>query len=283
MGVAAIASAATAAVASTASTAARLPLLLRPLSTTAAASTRRAFPSPAFPAPAALRASPRSLLARAHPGAIAAVGAPRLFSAAAASASDSPPPPSTPPPPPSDGAAASGAAASPEAVAALQADVAARTSRVAQLREEWARARADLDTVRTRTQREVADAGVYSIAKLAKDLLDTVDVLHRALDSLPPGAVADKVDPAADPDRAALTSLHHGVAATRDALLAAFGRFEIVEVDPVGTPFDPNKHEALFVAPVPGKEPGSVLVCQKTGFYIRDRVLRPAQVGVVAG
>ena len=51
--------------------------------------------------------------------------------------------------------------------------------------------------------------------------------------------------------------------------------------DPTGEAFDPNKHEALYQAPIPGKTPGTVLECQKVGYTIKDRVLRAAQVGVV--
>jgi molecular chaperone GrpE len=55
----------------------------------------------------------------------------------------------------------------------------------------------------------------------------------------------------------------------------------IEEYDPIGQPFDANYHQALFQAPVDGKEPGTVFSVQKTGFKILERVLRPAQVGVV--
>lgn len=83
------------------------------------------------------------------------------------------------------------------------------------------------------------------------------------------------------PDNKALGSLFSGVEMTKQELLKTFAKHGITQFDPTGEKFDPNRHEALFQAPIPGKEPGTVLECQKTGFMIKSRTLRPAQVGVV--
>ena len=79
-----------------------------------------------------------------------------------------------------------------------------------------------------------------------------------------------------------LTELHHGVEMTHRLLLSTLFKYNVKPYDPTGEKFDPNRHEALYQAPVPGKEPGTVLECQKTGYTIKDRTLRAAQVGVVA-
>lgn len=78
-----------------------------------------------------------------------------------------------------------------------------------------------------------------------------------------------------------LADLHQGVEMTHRLLLQTLFKYHVKPFDPTGEKFDPNRHEALYQAPIPGKEPGTVLECQKTGYTIKDRVLRAAQVGVV--
>lgn len=77
-----------------------------------------------------------------------------------------------------------------------------------------------------------------------------------------------------------MQELHHGVEMTQRLLLQTLFKYQVKPYDPTGDKFDPNKHEALYQAPVPGKEPGTVIDCQKVGYTIKDRVLRAAQVGV---
>lgn len=69
---------------------------------------------------------------------------------------------------------------------------------------------------------------------------------------------------------------------THRLLLQTLFKYNVKPFDPTGDAFDPNRHEALYQAPVPGKTPGTVIQCQKTGFTIKDRTLRAAQVGVAA-
>lgn len=68
---------------------------------------------------------------------------------------------------------------------------------------------------------------------------------------------------------------------THRLLLQTLFKYHVTPFDPTGEPFNPNQHEALYQAPIPGKTPGTVHECQKTGYMIKDRVLRAAQVGVV--
>lgn len=77
-------------------------------------------------------------------------------------------------------------------------------------------------------------------------------------------------------------ALVQGVEATHRILLQTLAKFGVSPFDPTGDKFDPNVHEALYSVPLPGKRPGEVLECQKLGYMIKDRVLRAAQVGVVA-
>lgn len=79
-----------------------------------------------------------------------------------------------------------------------------------------------------------------------------------------------------------LTNLYTGVSMTETELVRALQRHGVERENPEGDAFDPNKHQALFQAPMPGKEAGTIFAVQKMGYTLKGRVLRPAQVGVVA-
>lgn len=93
--------------------------------------------------------------------------------------------------------------------------------------------------------------------------------------SPPPPSSADSKTP-----EQYLRELYTGVELTQRQLLQTLFKYHVKPFDPTGEVFDPNRHEALYQAPVPGKEPGTVIDCQKIGYTIKDRVLRAAQVGV---
>jgi molecular chaperone GrpE len=135
--------------------------------------------------------------------------------------------------------------------------------------------------------REKEQTRDFAITRFAADLLETVDVLSLALRSVPQSVLeTNPPDSAQSPPSenkspsALLQELHHGVEMTQRLLLQTLFKFQVKPYDPTGDKFDPNKHEALYQAPVPGKEPGTVIDCQKVGYTIKDRVLRAAQVGV---
>ncbi|KAJ3111016.1 GrpE protein 1, mitochondrial [Phlyctochytrium bullatum] len=130
--------------------------------------------------------------------------------------------------------------------------------------------------MRTRTKREVESTAQYAIQKFAKDLLETSDVLGLALKAVPETELSN-------PSNVHLKNLTEGVALTKANLMKTFERHGIVEINPVGEKFDPNVHQAVYQAPIPGKEPGTIAEVTKTGFNLHGRVLRPAQVGVVMG
>lgn len=79
-----------------------------------------------------------------------------------------------------------------------------------------------------------------------------------------------------------LTNLYTGVSMTESELVRALKRHGVEREDPEGDAFDPNRHQALFQAPMPGKVAGTIFAVQKMGYTLKGRVLRPAQVGVVA-
>lgn len=112
-------------------------------------------------------------------------------------------------------------------------------------------------------------------------------MLSLALKSVPPEALKSSSPPTppSTPEgkssQAYLTELHTGVEMTHRLLLQTLFKYHVKPYDPTGEKFDPNKHEAMFQAPIPDKEPGTVFDCQKIGYTIKDRVLRAAKVGVV--
>lgn len=148
---------------------------------------------------------------------------------------------------------------------------------------------ADFLNLQRNAAREKEQQRDFAITKFAGDLLETVDVLAMALKSVPPSAVkapssdasSSSSAPSEKSAEAHLYDLHQGVEMTHRLLLQTLFKYHVKPFDPTGEKFDPNRHEALYQAPIPGKEPGTVLECQKIGYTIKDRVLRAAQVGVV--
>lgn len=143
------------------------------------------------------------------------------------------------------------------------------------IQDRLLRTLADMENLRQRTAKEVANTKDYAIQKFAKDLLDTADILNMAIKNVPQDEISETST------NSHLKSLHTGVAMTRDELLKTFKRYGVESFDPMNEKFDPNLHQANFQVPMPGKEPGTVFDVQKIGFMIKGRVLRPAQVGVV--
>lgn len=138
-----------------------------------------------------------------------------------------------------------------------------------ELREKLMRALAEAENVRRRAERDRKDAEAYGGTKLARDILSVHDNMARAL------AAAD------ESARAAAASLIEGIELTQRELLSAFAKHKIEPVEPApGEKFDPNLHQAMFEAPVPGFEPGTVIEVMQAGFTISGRLLRPALVGV---
>ncbi|KAI9176181.1 GrpE, mitochondrial [Blastocladiella emersonii ATCC 22665] len=145
--------------------------------------------------------------------------------------------------------------------------------KLSELTDHYRRALADAENLRERTKREVEHAHQFAVQKFAKDLLSIADVLALALDSVKPDALAASKD---------LKNLHEGLTLTSDELHKTFHRHGVERIDAVeGDKFDHNLHQALFQAPVPGREPGTLLQVAKAGYMLKGRVLRPAQVGVV--
>jgi len=117
---------------------------------------------------------------------------------------------------------------------------------------------ADFENLQKISTREKAQAKDFALTSFAKDLVSSIDILHLALKSITP----EKLSAASNGD---LKGLHEGVSLTKREIEKVLERHGVKSFDPTGEQFDPNRHEALYQAPVPGKEPGSVLECQEIG------------------
>ncbi|MFW8633893.1 nucleotide exchange factor GrpE [Cribrihabitans pelagius] len=138
-----------------------------------------------------------------------------------------------------------------------------------ELKDRFMRALADAENARKRGDRARREAEQYGGSKLARDMLPVYDNMKRAIDA------------ATDEQREAASALIEGVELTMRALLGVFEKHGIRKVSPdVGDKFDPQMHEAMFEAPVPGTKAGDIIQVSAEGFMLHDRLLRPAQVGV---
>jgi molecular chaperone GrpE len=138
-----------------------------------------------------------------------------------------------------------------------------------ELRDKFMRALADAENARKRADRDRREAEQYGGSRLARDLLPVHDALRRALDAV--GEDQRSAIRRADRRRGA------DPARTSRRVRAARG---LVISPSAGDAFDPQVHQAMFEAPVPGTVSGTVLQCMADGFMLHDRLLRPAQVGV---
>jgi molecular chaperone GrpE len=147
------------------------------------------------------------------------------------------------------------------------------------------RVHAEMENLRARTARQSEADRKFAVQALLKDLLDVADNLGRALAALPRdvAAAAEAGSPpeGGDAIAAALHQLAVGVSMTDKALAKALGKHGAEKFDPLGQPFDPNTMMALFKVPDPSKEAGTVAMVTKPGYRLNDRVIRPAEVGVV--
>ncbi|AWL92679.1 MULTISPECIES: nucleotide exchange factor GrpE [Bradyrhizobium] len=145
----------------------------------------------------------------------------------------------------------------------------------AEARDRMLRTLAEMENLRKRTTKEVADARLYGITGFARDVLDIADNLQRALDAVPAEARAT-----ADPG---LISLIEGVELTERSLLNALEKHGVKKLDPQGQKFDPNFHQAMYEVPDASVPSGTVVQIMQAGYTIGERVLRPALVGVAKG
>lgn len=156
------------------------------------------------------------------------------------------------------------AAAADDSVEAALAELQAKAD------ENWdlyLRAAAEVDNVRKRAVRDVENAHKFALENFSRELLAVVDSLESGL------STAESAD---------VEAMRQGSQATCNLLKGTLERFNIVELDPEGEPFDPEFHEAMSMMPSAKVEPGSVLTVVQKGYALNGRLLRPARVIVAA-
>ena len=159
------------------------------------------------------------------------------------------------------------------AAAAPSADpIALLVREAAEYKDKLLRALADMENLRKRTEREVADSRLYSVTSFARDILNVADNMHRALNALDVG-LRERAD-------AGVKALLDGVELTERELLNALEKHGVKKLEPVGLKFDPNMHQAMYEVPDSAMPAGHVVQVIQAGYLIGDRVLRPALVAI---
>jgi molecular chaperone GrpE len=143
----------------------------------------------------------------------------------------------------------------------LQAALAAAEARAAEHKDLYMRALAELDNVRKRASRDVEQAHKYAVDRFANDLIGVKDSLELGLAS----------DASGD-------ALRSGTEATLKLLAKAFENAGLVELSPLGEPFNPEFHEAMAMVPSTEQPPNTVAQVVQKGYQLNGRLLRPARV-----
>ena len=139
-----------------------------------------------------------------------------------------------------------------------------------EVRQHVLYAQAETQNVRRRLEQEKLAAANYAATGFARDMLSVKDNLDRALASVPEDVRQDE----------RLKALLTGIEATVRELDSVFGRNGIARIEAMGQPLDPNRHQAMIEIPNDNAEPGTIVQEMQPGYMIKDRLLRPALVGV---
>ena len=158
----------------------------------------------------------------------------------------------------------------PEATDTADAQIAALEDALAAAQQEVLYAQAETQNVRRRMEKEAQDARAYAATGFARDVLSVSDNLSRALEAIP----------AEMRESEAMKPLVIGLEATGRELDSVFAKNGITRIAAMGMPLDPNQHQAMVEIPTTDAEPGTIVAEMQAGYMIKDRLLRPALVGV---
>ena len=137
---------------------------------------------------------------------------------------------------------------------------------ILQQKDEVLRVQAEMQNLRRRTEQDVEKAHKYGQERLSTELLAVMDNLERALQV------------SMDKDDEAVKALLQGVELTLKSFIDCFSKFGIVQIDPLGEPFDPQLHQAMVMQENPDVEPNTVTAVMQKGYTLHGRVIRPAMV-----
>jgi len=157
-----------------------------------------------------------------------------------------------------------------EAIDTADAKIAALEEAIAAAQQDVLYAQAETQNVRRRMEKEAQDARAYAATGFARDVLSVSDNLSRALEAIP----------AEMRDSEAMKPLVIGLEATGRELDNVFTKNGITRIAAMGMPLDPNQHQAMVEIPSADAAPGTIIAEMQAGYMIKDRLLRPALVGV---
>ena len=158
----------------------------------------------------------------------------------------------------------------PEVTDTADAKIAALEEAIAAAQQDVLYAQAETQNVRRRMEKEAQDARAYAATGFARDVLSVSDNLSRALEAIP----------AEMRDSEAMKPLVIGLEATGRELDSVFTKNGITRIAAMGMPLDPNQHQAMVEIPSADAAPGTIIAEMQAGYMIKDRLLRPALVGV---
>ena len=143
------------------------------------------------------------------------------------------------------------------------------------LQNQLLRSAAEMENLRKRTRKEIADTREFSISSFAREMLSVSDNLRRAIAAVPEEEI--------EADTSGLKNLLEGVSITERELLTALEKHKVKKMSPKGEKFDPNFHQAMFEIPDKTIPNNTVVEVIQDGFVIGERMLRPAMVGISKG
>lgn len=149
----------------------------------------------------------------------------------------------------------------------LKSEIEALQQQLAEAKDQSLRAVADSQNAIRRAEKEVENARKFALERFATELLPVVDNLERALD-------------VADNSNELVKAITDGVALTHKSFIDVLSKFQLVQVNPVGEPFDPQLHQAMTMVENPDVEPNTVISVMQKGFTLNGRLVRPAMVVV---
>ena len=154
---------------------------------------------------------------------------------------------------------------------AASARIADLEAELAEMKDRWMRSEAESANIRTRARRDADDARQYAVQKFATDVVEAAENLKRGIDSLPPPS---------DDMPAIVVKVREGLEGVERSFTGILERNGIKKEDPVGQPFDPNKHQAMQEQESSDHKPGTVMQAWTGCWTLHGRLLKPAMVVV---
>jgi molecular chaperone GrpE len=153
----------------------------------------------------------------------------------------------------------------PPAVEDLQEQLEETQQQLGEAKDQMMRAVAEAQNARRRADKDVSNARLFALEGFSRDLLPVIDNLERAMES-------------ANPDDAAVSLIAEGVELTLKSFKDVLNRHNLVQIDPLSEPFDPEFHEAISMVENKEVEPNTVLTVVQKGYTLNGRLVRAAMV-----